>query len=274
MLYRKRGIANDIITLLFPYFIYQFTNALWLLKSDIIHLNFNHAEFISLMKGLLLGNGYAATGSAPPSVPCWFIIALFWIKIFWGLIEERSEKMKAFIVIILALSVYLFSHKYDLNFSIDSACQLIPFFWLGTLLKQRNSWMKLTAPYYLVCWILLGVFFSFINGRSSANINLYGMNVFLYYITAMCGILMCITFSKLSFLHSNKFIVTISSGTILIVGYHLIFLGYFMNYLSSWGITGRIISSGIVCALFYYPIIWINKYCPIIMGKYKIIRIK
>ena len=213
-LYRKRGIANDIITLLFPYFIYQLTNALWILKSDIIHLNFNHAEFITLMKGLLLGNGYATGSATPPSVPCWFIIALFWIKIFWGLIEKCSEKMKAFIVIVLALSVYLVTHKYDFNFSIDSACQLIPFFWLGTLLKQRFAWIKLTASKYLVCWILLTFSFSYINGRSSANINLYGMNACLYYITAMCGILMCITFSKLPFLHSNKFIVTISSGTI------------------------------------------------------------
>ncbi|OUO56757.1 hypothetical protein B5F78_08805 [Bacteroides sp. An279] len=190
------------------------------------------------------------------------------------MIEKYNEKVKAFIVIVLALSVYLISHKYDFNFSIDSACQLIPFFWLGTLLRQKNSWMKLTASYYLVCWILLTIFFSYINGRASANINLYGMNAFLYYITAMFGILMCLTFSKLSFLHSNKFIITISSGTILIVGYHLIFLGYFMNYLSSWGIIGKILSSGIVCTLFYYPIIWIDRYCPFIMGKYKIKRIK
>ena len=40
-----------------------------------------------------------------------------------------------------------------------------------------------------------------------------------------------------------------------------------MNYLSFGGIIGRIISSGIVCALFYYPIIWIDKYSPNCYGE-------
>lgn len=257
--------------MLVPYFIYQFTNALWIIKWDIIHFNFNNSEFINLIKGLLLGNGYTTGTATPPSIPCWFIIALFWIKILWGLIEEYNEKIKAFIVLIFALVVYFFSFKYDVNFSIDSACQLIPFFWLGVFLKHRTSCLiKYTSSYYLICWSLLTIILEYINGRVSANINLYGTNVFLYYATAISGILMCIAFSRLSFLHSNRFVVTISSGTILIVGYHLIFLGYFMNFFSPFGIIGRILSSTIVCALFYYPIIWIDKYCPIIMGKYKI----
>ncbi|MBM6945118.1 MULTISPECIES: acyltransferase family protein [Bacteroides] len=65
-LYKKRGIANDIITLLLPYFIYQLTNAFWILKSGIIHLNVNYTEFITLMKGVLLGNGYATDSAIPP----------------------------------------------------------------------------------------------------------------------------------------------------------------------------------------------------------------
>lgn len=158
----------------------------------------------------------------------------------------------------------------DLYFSVDSAAMLLPFFAVGQCFRiweQLPLFRLITSPFMSFFWILATMACSLYEGRVSANVLIYGINPFMYYLTAICGIIACVAISRCGYFRPNKFVTTISSGTILIIGYHLILLSPIKYHFANMGFSGKLLTSIIVVSIFYFPIIWAYKYLPCLVGK-------
>lgn len=161
------------------------------------------------------------------------------------------------------LPFYLNKMGIDIWFSIDSSMQALFWVALGNWYKENPS-MQIKKENWLIFIIVVFAFGmgAFCNGRSSINMNLYGNNLLLYYVVALCGIVSFVYISQ--FLTKLKFIETISDGTLLILGLHLFAINFLLNYINGFE------STIIVLFLFYYPIVFCLKKCCFLLGKYKI----
>lgn len=150
----------------------------------------------------------------------------------------KTLPVQFFITLVLAVATYLVvENGIDLDFSIDSALQMCPFFMLGILMKDKigtKAWNMIVNPKMSLVWMIITFLLSYNNGRVSANICLYGNNILIYYVTAITGILMIASLSQIRIAVNNELIKTISAGTILIIGYHLILVSL-LNCFINWG---------------------------------------
>lgn len=131
---------------------------------------------------------------------------------------------------------------------------------------KHITWID-TSPYMFLLWVMATIACSLYEGRVSTNVIMYGINPFIYYLTAILGIITCVTISRCKYFRPNKFVTTISSGTILIIGYHLLLLSPIKHALNNIGFSGKLLASIIVVLLFYFPIIGAYKYFPCLVGK-------
>ena len=263
-LYRKKTLMQDICSLILPYFIYQGISVLILLKGDLSNLYFPIDKIQKCFIGILLGNGYDTVFSIMPNVPLWFLIALFWVKRMMNLLSTLNGYSRIIVSFVLSmLPFYLNKMGIDIWFSIDSSMQALFWVALGNWYKENPS-MQIKKENWLIFIIVVIAFGmgAFCNGRSSINMNLYGNNLLLYYVVALCGIVSFVYISQ--FLTKLKFIETISDGTLLILGLHLFAINFLLNYINGFE------STIIVLLLFYYPIVFCSKKCCFLLGKYKI----
>ena len=140
----------------------------------------------------------------------------------------------------------------------------MPFFCLGFLLKEKN-WDSYQMPKLFIVFLgLLFFILPIINGKSSINSNAYGLSYMLFFINASFSTIFIFLIS--SYIPPFKFITTIAKGTLLILGAHMpimhaldvILPVYLHEYIPL-----------MILPICYYPIIWSDKWCPVLLGKIK-----
>ena len=140
----------------------------------------------------------------------------------------------------------------------------MPFFCVGFLLNDKK-WnpSQLPKPYLLFLGLLF-IILPIMNGNCSINSNVFGLSYILFFINASISSFFIFEFS--SHIPSIKFITTIAKGTLLVLGAHmpimkaldLILPLFFHDYIPL-----------LVLPICYYPIIWLDKNCPIFLGRIK-----
>ena len=74
------------------------------------------------------------------AIALWFLVALFVCNIFFYFFQKFFSKAGVFLVIIICsfLGYSLMRQNVKLPFVIDAALVGLPFFWLGTFVKEHN----------------------------------------------------------------------------------------------------------------------------------------
>jgi hypothetical protein len=112
----------------------------------------------------------------------------------------------------------------------------------------------------------MAVFFitPILNGESSINSQNYGCSYAIFFINASASSLLVFTISN--YMPSTEFCTVVSKGTLLILGIHMplikvmsILLPLYFSYLTPF----------IVMVICYYPIKWLDTWCPPLLGKIK-----
>lgn len=224
---------------------------------------------------------FIGTGHAPAG-PAWFLLSLFFVRAYVYWILKLNKWLQILIVILAAILAYVI--KIDIWWGADTALMALPFFLAAYYLRQnkRNSDYQNNENYtrhllLLAMCIIITLFLNHVQGRAEMHSRSFGNYPLLYYPCAFAGIFMLISFAKLFNRNALKSIQTISSGTIIIMGWHGVVI-YFLFVLcenlyppfNTWNevLQGFLISL-IVVLILYYPIILVQKYMPIMVGNRK-----
>jgi fucose 4-O-acetylase-like acetyltransferase len=288
----KSVIKQGVKTLILPYCILYAIDYLWWVPADLLQ----HPEIfgkISLKNmiikpflGMLFGIGFNPNISIMINGPLWFLIGLFCVKVIQSIIIKICKNTWYYLLctyMIISLVYAIIASGIDLYFSMDSAMLAFPFFAIGNIIKRQGIFKSFAAANatkkHRPVFFLLGIF-SFamliiavpINGNVDVSHSFFGKNIAIFYCIAFIGIIAVLFFSLL-YTRESKIINILSKGTILIMAFHGKFIGLFrIISIRLMGediiispLIGMIVST-ITLLLFIIPIMFIQKYMPIVIG--------
>lgn len=266
----KNLLSKNIKTLVVPYILLN-------LSVFVIMFPYYHYSNISIQHRLF---NFIICECPLPSSPCWFLISLFFVKAISFYILKLRHFLRISIVVFLSASCFYISQKLKINiyFSIDAAFIAISFYIAGYYLKQYQIVEKLKNNY--ISLILIAITFislcigNFINGKVDIHTCNFGKYLILFYVDAFIGCAMVVSLCKLLDNMEFNFIKRMSSGTLVILAFHtslIILFNYVYFHVFAFypNIPVKIVMSIIIMLLLYYPIILIQKYCPILIGNRK-----
>lgn len=281
--------SKNLRTLIIPYLLINLIS--WLYPYIWNHRNVGTDHFLTDIfiypwAGILLGIQnwkYNVCG------PLWFVYSLFLIKLLFQLVPTKKRTIIIICIFSTVVPVVMSHFQFHPPLAALNTFLAMPFFLLGYNLSNRYKYQfeclsrKLLCinKFMLVVIIMLLNMCIFVIGHYNycpwMHLNSYGNNIILFYLGGICGSFMIYLVS----LSLNDFrlsiITVISSGTILILGFHIFLIPImqylFENVLALHGFVSSFLSSITILVLFIPFIKFCQTYFPIIIGKKKLARI-
>lgn len=183
-------------------------------------------------------------------------------------------------VIGVAILLTYVANRYELCLNWYSIPSGLVFFMVGCMLKGRLKDLKMNR--WLLLLLLMAVSTAHVaialyNGDAAID-HIVGKTAWLYWIGATFGIAALYLFANLSRMdvqenpHVNNFVQIISTGTILILCYHMILINYTMDFFlvnHSFYIPlviREMLLATIITVVCVPVILLIRRYCPILIG--------
>ena len=209
---------------------------------------------------------------------CWFVYTLVILKIIHQYCQNRT--LLYWGIVPALISAYLYNH-FDISHisgylvasnSIVNICTAFPFFAAGIFLKTKKDYISSLNSKALLCLVFLtGAFVVYICGHFNDYVWMYhcgyGNNFFWFLTGGIAGSCCIFALSKM-LNYTPAFILTVSKGTILILGFHgyliSLFRGFFHMSIADF------VFAALIVAVFIPIIMMAEKYFPLILGKYRI----
>lgn len=267
-------VKKNVISLIIPYILLN------LIVFAIFYLSryyLNELSFSQLktpIYSFLIGHGHAPAG------PTWFLICLFFVRIYSFFILKLKTVYQTVILFASPIIAYIIAYqlKIDIYFAIDSSLVALPFFMIGYYLKKYNTLDCVNSSYKQLVFVIISfivlLFLCSIQGRVDIHACNFGNYPILYYPQTLIGSFMIIMFSMLFNKIENKFIKNISSGTLIILAFHP-HMPYWIYRITNHfypiqiNLTNNIIISVLIILILYYPILFVKKYFPVLIGNRK-----
>lgn len=213
-------------TIIIPYLLFQVLSyPYWLVQQSVqegLNLQDIQASFITPFLRSLYG--------VPINGITWFLVALLIMKLMIDLAAQfkHQDVIAAIICIIATVVTWQLGKESSItiSFAIDGMFKFTPFFFLGYYLKkyekrktsllQTDNYWQLVA-FAIICLIIM------------LAIIKYGPSIYLFkqithYVLGVMGSFLIIAICKL-FSRSTAVVQTISKGTIIVLGFHWMFIG-------------------------------------------------
>ena len=212
----------------------------------------------------------------------WFVYTLILLKIIYQFCHS-DKFFYALTVVMLALAfVYnnsnLSGYPFVLNEpnAVVDVCTAYPFFAFGMLILNYKEILnalnnKAILITMFVCGLLLVSLCSMYNGYVGLFGCDYGGNLFLFGVGAFAGTTMIWAVSRL-FGCALKIITVLSRGTIIILGFHKILIDLARLFFTPS--VFDIVLAILILLLFIPLIIVVENYFPLMVGKYRIKKMK
>lgn len=238
---------------------------------QILQKSFNPIEIYWFVRNVAFGmaSGYDSL---------WFVYTLIVLKIIFQY-SVSNKLFYSFTLVMLALA-YIFNNfdhsgsPFFLNEpnSVVDVLTASPFFALGVYVRDYrfllNEWnQKIILGLIVVFGFILVSFCWSYNGIVGLYRCDYGGNMLLFLLGGISGSIMIFAVSKLLG-HVSAFVAVISRGTIIILGFHKLFIyriGLFFppSYLD-------VVFAALIVFLFVPIIIMAERYFPLMAGRYRI----
>lgn len=228
----KHGWGKILKTILIPYLLYQFLFFPFALYSS--HGFTDISIWEKLLCGILMGDGYETLFSHYVCLPCWFIICIFHLRLFF-LVVPINKYTSVFITIFCIWFLIIRKHyDFDLYFCLDNTIMAIPYFLGGYYCGNKKILDRYNNTFLLIVlciisaiaiWIILNI-----NGAAQMIAPTYGKNLLINYMAGALGTLGIWSLSKMlaNCFRNKNFIHTISRNTLFIIFFHwllLMFIG-------------------------------------------------
>jgi hypothetical protein len=193
------------------------------------------------------------------------------------LLPEKKWIYVLLFIVLSSVAIYLHLIGFEVSNANINVIVCMPFFLIGFFLKPLKQWLNGLQNYLQeVCMFIASVFTVFLcgnyNGYVWMYLNGYGSNYVLFILGGMAGTMMIYVISLwLSRLPYRNMVQTLSKGSILIIGLHIIIVRRLTELPDrSWG--EDILFSVMILVLFI-PIVHIAElFFPTILGQHKITR--
>ena len=160
--------------------------------------------------------------------PCWYFYSLILMRIIMQVLPEKKWAYALLFVALSAGAVYLNSIDVEVSNANVNVLVCMPFFLIGYFLKPLKSVLNNLHNYYIeaalfVVSVSLVIVCGHYNGYVWMYLCGYGNNYILYILGGMVGAVMLYVVSLwLSRLSYRRMILTLSKGSILIIGLHIV----------------------------------------------------
>lgn len=212
----------------------------------------------------------------PKITPFWFIWVLIVIKFIYSFINKFSWKFKtsiACLCIIYCIIVNLANKS--LPFLLDRAIIALPYYIAGNIFRQKDGASKIFKShtmfklYFLVIGIsllLLTLIYSGTYDMFTMYQHTNGRSILWYYFMSLTGTFVLLIVCQ--YMKSNKYVIYISEGTLLILAIHLPIVKQ-LNRIGAIDFDYTEISIGVLICIICIPLIIVSKkYLPYALGRY------
>ncbi len=297
-LYKTKSKSDNykkiIWGLLIPYLIYQFLFLPLRLGNLLILHGLPLIDILPKgLFGIIIGDFYDTNYSLSICGPCWFIMTIIQLRLLFNNIKLNTKNLVIISLLAMIILKFLLIYNQDLYFCLDNTLMAIPYFSLGYILKTLNfshiqigrGWVMYSLISTFIAILAICFFLNTIlnyNGLIQMNLyineNIQNKSLLLNYLGGIFGTFMIIMFSKI-FVKENKFVKIIAQNTLFIIFFHWLLL-FFTRWLKIQSIIPNLtnISYKFLFIIFfayllliisYYSIKLLEKYCPIVLGKYQ-----
>ena len=207
-------------------------------------------------------------------VGVWFIWALLGLRLLFGDIKANNIIRKWYVIISTFIAVYIsLEHLFIETNTIFrgwfvgcKTIQCVPFFCLGIYLKEKKWKPEKISLSTTISLMMLALSLPIINGKCGILETEYGLSYMLFCLTSF--VITLLLFKVAYYIPPNRFCTTISKGTLLILGVHFPLL-LLLSRLSVVPECINFLLPFIVVLICFYPIEWLYKKCPALLGKIK-----
>jgi len=209
----------------------------------------------------------------------WFVYTLTLLKIIYQFSSNRMTSV--FILAVSLVGAYLFNntnciHNHSLLHNPNAISNVLvayPFFIFGAFLRKfkgiMNNYNHLPSQIigFFIC-VLIIVICGYYNSEVWMHKVGYGNNIPLFLIGGIAGSTAIFLVSKVFSFHNVKSVLLISKGTIIILGFHVYLIWFVRGFLTEPSIMDFILS--LLILIVFIPLIRLSeRYCPLIIGKYR-----
>lgn len=224
-------------------------------------------SWLWFIKWLLLGHRWCMG-------PCWYFYSLIVMRLIMQVLPERKWVYALLFVALSAGAIYLRYTGIEISNANTNVLVCMPFFLIGVFLKPLiNPFTNLHNYFMEVVLLVLAVVLVILCGHYNGYVWMYlceyGKNYALYIIGGLAGTAMLYVVSLwLCRLPYRNIIMTLSKGSIVIIGLHIVIVRRLAELPNRMWIEDLIFS--ILILLVFVPLIWIiERFAPVLLGRYK-----
>lgn len=204
--------------------------------------------------------------------PCWYFYSLIVIRLIMQLLPEKKWIYALLFVLLSGGAIYLHVIGFQASNSNINVLLCMPFFLIGVFLKPCKSVFNNLHNYMIetllfVVSVVLVVLCGNYNGYVWMYLNSFGNNYVLYILGGLAGTGMLYVASIwLSRLPYRKMVQTLSQGSLLIIGLHIIIVRRLTELPNRF--WGEDLIASFLILLAFVPIIRLAElFCPILLGR-------
>ena len=206
--------------------------------------------------------------------PCWYFYSLIVMRIIMQLLPEKKWVYGVLFVALSSGAIYLNHIGFQASNANINVLLCMPFFLIGIFLKPWKAVFNGLHNYLLEALLLFAAMVTVglcgvYNGYVWMYLNGYGNNYAFYIIGGMAGTVMLYVVSVwLSRLPYYNMVLTLSKGTLLIIGLHIIIVRR-LTELPNRLWTEDLLAS-ILIMLCFIPLIQLAEmFFPVLLGRHK-----
>ena len=280
----KQKILINLKKFITPYVVFNFFGFTYCWYGMLNHPELNHYITASQIipngiVGILTFQLSQTDYSFLPNGVLWFLISLLECKMIFivtDIVYSKSKLATVGLVFLYAFFAYVFITSRLELFVIGPTLLAIPFYYMGFLAKRYHVFERLnTTQSFFITIISFTILYNLytLNGRPDVASVWFGKNIMLFYLNAVLGSIMCITFSKC--LGDIPYLSYVGRNTLAVLCVHVFFVMVGKRVISIISFIPEY--SFIYCFLVsLFSISWslltgayIMKHWPWMLGKFK-----
>ena len=204
--------------------------------------------------------------------PCWYFYSLIVMRLIMQILPEKKWVFILLFVILSACSIYLNHISFEVSNANVNVLVCMPFFLIGVFLKPVKTALNKLHNYFIEAGIMIVSVAVVIkcgdyNGYVWMYKNCFGNNFVLYLLGGMAGTVMLYVVSLwLGRLSYHNMVVTLSKGSILIIGLHIIIVRRLTELPDRFWVEDLMLA--ILILLAFVPMVQLaERFCPILLGR-------
>ena len=279
-LYHRHNGWRTLWSFVIPIVFFSFINLLLYIVEGLLQVgSYNLSHFYyRFIEQFFFSNPTNIYTQVPLFIGIWFVVALLGVRMFAGDIKAfsftlRYKYITLAVLLLLISMVPIFFENNPLKYlKIYNTVYAFPFFVVGYIMHERQFDLHNINKWLIVLMAAIYVIITLNQPRFNMSVQQFGICYLSFFMNALLGSI--VLFWLCTWFKSSSIIKTLSVGTLLILVMHMNIHFITLPVLHRLGITPTLSQSIvpwicmiIVMVVCYYPIKWLWKYCPILLGK-------